>query len=81
MLNFSHENLNSIVARDLDKTYIIEAFIKVNSMNIICSSETFDSAVLLDVEILYIHSILKSDHQSSTNRGGVSKCFKEYLLE
>ena len=50
-------------------------------MNIICSSETFDSAVLLDVEILYIHSILKADHQSSTNSGGVSKRFKEYLLE
>ena len=45
--------------------YIIEAFIKENSMNIICLSN--------------IYSILNANHPSSTKRGGVCIYFKEYL--
>ena len=79
-LNFCHWNLNGIAAHDFVKVPLIEAFIKVNNIDIICLSGTFlDSTISLNDERLYIkgYSMIRSDHSSNTKRG-VCIYYKEY---
>ena len=54
-LNFCHWNLNGMAAYEFDKVPLMEAFIKANSIDIICLAETFlDSKIPLDDERLFI---------------------------
>ena len=59
-LNFYHWNLDGIAAHDFVKVPLLEAFIKANNADIICSSGTFlDSTIQLNDERLYIMGYLR----------------------
>ena len=81
-LNFRYWNFNGITAHNFVSIPLIEAFIKVNNIDIICLSETFlDSTILLNDGIVYINGYLmiRADHSSNTNRGGACMLYKQYL--
>ena len=81
-LNLRHWNFNGITAHNFVSIPLIEAFIKVNNIDIICLSETFlDSTILLNDGIVYINGYLmiRADHSSNTNRGGTCMLYKQYL--
>ena len=70
-LNFCHWNLNGIASHDFVRVTLIEAFIKANTIDIICLPETFlNSTIPLNDERLYIkeHSMIRADHPSNTKK-------------
>ena len=75
-------NLNSILAHDYSKLFLLKAYISVHKFDIICLSETYlDSTVPLDDVNLVIsgYNLIRSDHPSNTKRGGVCLYYKNYL--
>ena len=81
-LSICHWNLNSILAHDHFKLFLLKAYISVHKFDIICLSETYlDSTVPLDDVNLVIsgYNLIRSDHPSNTKRGGVCLYYKNYL--
>ena len=81
-LSICHWNLNSILAHDYSKLFLLKAYISVHKFDIICLSETYlDSTVPLDDVNLVIsgYNFIRSDHPSNTKRGGVCLYYKNYL--
>ena len=75
-------NLNSILAHDYSKLFLLKAYISVHKFDIICLSETYlDSAVPIDDDNLVIsrYNLIRSDHPSNNKRGGVCLYYKNYL--
>ena len=69
-----HWNLNSLTAHNNLKASQLQAFNLVHKFDIVCTSEThLDSSVSKDYNALPIegYSIIRTDHLSNTNRGGV----------
>ena len=81
-LSICHWNLNSILAHDYSKLFLLKAYISVHKFDIICLSETYlDSTVPLDDVNLVIsgYNLIRSDHPSNTKRGGVCLYYKNYF--
>ena len=75
-------NLNSILAYDYSKLFLLKAYISVHKFDIICLSETcLDSTVPLDDDNLVIseYNLIRSDHPSNTKHGAVCLYYKNYL--
>ena len=81
-LKFCHWNLNGLAAHEFTKLSLLEGYINVNDIDIICLSETFlDSSIPIDDNRLSIpgYSMMRADHPSNTKRGGVCLYYKEHL--
>ena len=81
-LSICHWNLNSILAHDYSKLFLLKAYISVHKFDIICLSETYlDSTVPLDDVNLVIsrYNLIRSDHPSNTKHGGVCLYYNNYL--
>ena len=81
-LSICHWNLNSILAHDYSKLFLLNAYILVHKFDIICLSETYlDSTAPLDDVNLVIsgYNLIRFDHQSNTKCGGVCLYYKHYL--
>ena len=77
-----HWNLNRISAHDYSKLFVLKAYISFHKFDIICLSKTYlDSAVLFNDDNLVIsgYNLIRSDHPSNTNSGGVYLYYKNYL--
>ena len=62
--------------------YLLEGYINVNNIDIICLLETFlDSSIRIDDNRLSIpgYSMMTVDHPNNTKRGGVCLYYKEHL--
>ena len=73
-LKFCHWNLNGLTAHEFIKLSLLEGYINVNNIDIICLSETFpDSSIPIDHHRLSIpgYLMMRVDHPSNTKRGGV----------
>ena len=81
-LKFCHWNLNGVAAHEFTKLSLLEGYINVNDIGIICLPETFpDSSVHIDDNRLSIpgYSMMRANHPSNTKRGGVYLYYKEHL--
>ena len=81
-LKFYRWNLNGLAANEFTKLYLLEGYIDVNDINIICLSETFfDSSIPIDDNTLSIpgYSMMRADHLSNIKRNGVCLYYKEHL--
>ena len=82
-LKFCHWNLNGLAALEFTKLSLLEGYINVNDIDIICLSEAFlDSSVLIGDNRLSIpgYSMMRVlDHPSNTKRSGVGLYSKEHL--
>ena len=81
-LKFCHWNLNGLAAPEFTKLSLLEGYINVNDIDIICLSETFlDSSIPIDDNRLSIpgYSMMRADHPSNTKRGGECLYYKEHL--
>ena len=81
-LKFCHWNLNGLAAHEFTKLSLLEGYINVNDIDIICLSETFlDSSIPIDDNRLSIpgYSMMRADHPSNTKRDGVCLYYKEHL--
>ena len=77
---FYHWNINCLAAHEFTKLALLEGYINVNDIDIICLSETFlDSSIPIDGKRLSIpaYSMMRADHPSK--RGGVCLYYKEHL--
>ena len=75
-------NLNGLAAYEFTNLFLLEGYIKFKDIEIICLLETFlDSAIPIDDNWLSIpgYSMMRADHPSNTERGGVCLYHKEYL--
>ena len=75
-------NLNSILAHDYSKLFLLKAYILVHKFDIICLSETYlDSTASLDDEHLVISgcNVIRSDHLSNIKCRGACLYYKIYL--
>ena len=82
LIIFCHWNLNGLAAHDFLKVLLIEAFITIHNIDIICLSGIFlvSSIYISDTRInINGYSRLWADHPSNTKRGGVCKDDKNYL--
>ena len=80
---FCHWNINGLAAHEFTKLALLEGYINVNDIDIICLSETFlDSSIPVDGKRLSIpaYSMMRADHPSNTKRGGVCLYYNEHLL-
>ena len=81
-LKFFQWNLNGLAAHEFIKISLLEGYINVNDIDIICLSETFlDSSIPIGDKRLSIpgYLMMRADHPSSTKRGGVCLYYKEHL--
>ena len=81
-LSICHWNLNSILAHDYSKLFLLKVYILVHKFNIICLSQTYlDSTLSLDDDNLVIsgYNLVRSDNPSNTKREGVCLYYKNYL--
>ena len=77
-----HWNLNSIIAHNFAKIFLLKAYVAIHKFDIICLSETYlDSSIPTNNDNLDIegHNLLRSDHLSNTKHGGVCIYYKNYL--
>ena len=77
-----HWNLNSLLAHNYNKLFLLRAYVAVHKFDVICLSETYlDSTVASDDENLEItgYNLVRSDHPANTKRGGVSLYYKNCL--
>ena len=77
-----HWNLNSLLAYNYNKLFLLRAYIAVHKFDVICLSETYlDSTVASDDENLEItgYNLVRSDHPANTKRGGVCLYYKTCL--
>ena len=82
VLKFFHWNLNGLAAHEFTKLSLLEGYINVNNIDIICLSEIFlDSSIPIGESRLSIpgYSMMRADHPSNTKRGGVCLYYKEHL--
>ena len=82
-LKFCRWNLNGLAAQEFTKLSLLEGYINVNDIDIICLSETFlDSSIPIDDNRLSIpgYSVMRADYPSNTKRDGVCSYYKEHLL-
>ena len=69
-----HWNLNSIIAHNFGKIFLLKAHVAIHKFDIICLSETYlDSSIPTNNDNLDIdgYNLLRSDHPLNTKRGGV----------
>ena len=69
-----HWNLNSIIAHNFGKIFLLKAYAAIHKSDIICLSETYlDSSIATNNDKLDMdgYNLLCSDHPSNTKRGGV----------
>ena len=81
-LKFCHWNLNGLAAHEFIKLSLLEGYINVNDLDVICLSETFlDSSIPFDDNRLSIpcYLMMRADHPSNNKRGGVCLYYKEHL--
>ena len=81
-LKFCHWDLNGLPDHEFIKLFLLEGYINVNDIDIICLSETFlDSSIPIDDNRLSIpgYLMMRADHPSNTKRGGVCLYYKEHL--
>ena len=77
-----HFNLNSIMAHNFAKIFLLKACVAIHKFDIICFSETFlDFSIPTNNDNLDIdgYNLLRSDHPSNTKRGGVCIYYKKNL--
>ena len=75
-----HWNLNSIIAHNFAKIFLLKAYVAIHKFDIICLSETYlDSSIPTNNDNLDIdgYNLLRSDHSSNTKRGGVCIYYKK----
>ena len=78
-----HWNLNSIIAHNFAKIFLLKAYVAIHKFDIICLSETYlDSSIPTNNDNLDIdgYNLLRSDHPSNTKRGGVCIYYKTISL-
>ena len=83
-VNFSvcHWNFNSIAALNYANVFFLKAYIAVYKFDIICISRTYlDTSITSDDDNLEIlgYKFIRSDHPSSSKRGGVCIYYKSAL--
>ena len=74
-ISFCHWNINGIAANNFVKISLLEAYNTLHDFDLICISETFlDSDYPVDDSRLNLqgYTMIRSDHQSNTKRGGGS---------
>ena len=71
----------SICAHNFAKLHLLRAYVSVHKFDIICLSETYlDSSVddkSLEISECYL---IRSDHPSNNNRGGLCIYYKNFLF-
>ena len=81
-LSCCHWNVNSLVAQNLSKITQLEAYNSLYKHDFICISETyFDSSILEGDSSFQLdgYKVIRADHPSNTERGGVCIYYKESL--
>ena len=79
-LKFFSWNLTGLAAHEFTKLSLIEGYIDVNGINIICLAQTFlNSSIPIDCNRLSIpsYSIMRVNHPSNTKRGRVCLSYQE----
>ena len=83
-----HWNLNSLLAYNYNKLFLLRAYIAVHKFDVICLSETYlNSTVASDEKNLEItgYELVRSDHPANTKRAGVclyyKNCFSLTVLD
>ena len=77
-----HWSLNSLLAYNYNKLFLLRAYIAVHKFDVICFSEIYlDSPVASDDENLKIkgYNLVRSDHPGSNKRGGIYLYYKTCL--
>ena len=77
-----HWNLNSLLAYNYNKFFLLRVYIAVHKSDVICLSETYlDPTAASDHKSLEITgcNLVRSDHPANTNRGGVCSYYKTCL--
>ena len=76
-----HWNLNSLLAYNYNKLFLLRAYIAIHKFDVICLSEThLDSTVASDENLeIKVYNLVQSDHPANTKRGGVCLCYKTCL--
>ena len=80
-LKFCHWDLNGLPDHEFIKLFLLEGYINVNDIDIICLSETFlNSSISIDDNRLSIpgYLMMRADHPSDTKRGRVCLYYKEH---
>ena len=78
-----HWNVNSLIAHNMLKVHLLEAYNTVHKYDFICISETyFDSSVESDDDDPRIngYKLIRMDLPLKLKRGGVCICYKESLV-
>ena len=73
-LSICHWNLSSISEHNFIKLSLLRAYISINKVDIICSSDTYlDSSISSDNENFALpgYNLVRADNPTSTKRGGV----------
>ena len=81
-LTICHWYLKSIAGHNFIKIALLEAYLSLHKINIVCLSETFlDSSIPVDDENLQIPGYIsvRADHQSNSKSGGVLLYYKRFL--
>ena len=79
-LKFFGWNLTGLAAHEFTKLSLLEGYIDVNGINIICLAQTFlNSSIPIDCNRLSIpsYSIMRVNHPSNTKRGRVCLSYQE----
>ena len=77
-----HWNLNSIIAHNFAKIFLLKAYVAIHKFDIICLSETYlDPSIPTYNDNLHTdgYNLLRSDHPSNTKRRGVCIYYKNDL--
>ena len=81
-ISFCHWNLNGLAAHNFSKVSLLQAISVSKNYDLICLSETFlyPSTDSSDERItIERHNLLRADHPSNKERGGVCIYYKEHL--
>ena len=81
-ISFCHWNLNGLAAHNFSKVSLLQAISVSKNYDLICLSETFlyPSIDSSDERItIERHNLLRADHPSNKERGGVCIYYKEHL--
>ena len=77
-----HLDLNSMFAHNFAKIYLLKAYVAINKFDIICLSEIYlDLSIPINNNNFDIdgYKLLRSDHPSNTERGGVCIYYRSSL--
>ena len=79
-LSVCHWNVNSIPSHNFQKIAVLDSFVAIHKFDIICILQTFLNNTYKYNELnLNGYSLLRADHPSNANRGGVCIYYKETL--